>query len=89
MASILFFREWRSFINQSYAGLYKKPVKRSRQVEDPMAPFGWHAFLYFLIDKLRMTEAEALDYNYIESLNWMSYFVTKEQQEKLENGHLA
>jgi hypothetical protein len=58
-------------------------------MEDPMAPFGWHSFLYFLIDKLRMTEAAALDYNYIEALNWMSYFTTKQHLEDKENGRLA
>lgn len=83
------FQQWRSFLAQSYAGLFKKKAKRSKPVDDPLAPFGWHSYLYFMIDKLRMSEGDALDYNYIESLNWMSYFHTKQMVEDKENGRLA
>ena len=36
-----------------------------------------------------MTEDVALDYNYVEALNWMAYFHTKQTVEDKENGRLA
>lgn len=36
-----------------------------------------------------MTEETVLDYNYVDALNWMSFFKIRQDQENKANGQLA
>lgn len=51
-----------------------------------MAGFEWHSFIYYFIEKLNMTEEVVLDYNYIEALNWMSFFFKKNEKDSFADG---